>query len=110
MPILYREPVSHLLKNLIKNNIIREAALDIARDQKMGFKNNNPLIIMKKGDSIKLVVDARDLNSITDLSEYSFPIEPIDMQILQLWATLFSVADLQFAYGHVPLDEETQNL
>ena len=37
----------------------------------------NPIIIVAKGEVIKLVLDARYLNAITNLQDYSWPLEPV---------------------------------
>ena len=41
----------------------------------------NPLIIIHKGDAIKVVLDARHLNSNTDQEFESWPIEPLAPQL-----------------------------
>ena len=41
----------------------------------------NPLIIIPKGDTIKLVLDSLNLNSNTDQSFESWPIEPLASQL-----------------------------
>ena len=50
----------------------------------MGSEFINPIIILPKGNIVKLVIDARYLNSITDLSRYSWPLEPIGSLITKL--------------------------
>ena len=46
-----------------------------------GTKFLNPLIIIHKGDAIKVVLDARHLNSNTDQEFESWPIEPLAPQL-----------------------------
>ena len=65
---------------------------------------------MPKNDYVKLVIDARYLNSVTDLTNYSWPLEPVRMIMTRVNGKLFSVSDLSFAYHQVPLSSETQNL
>ena len=70
----------------------------------------NPIIILPKGNIVKLVIDERYLNSITDLSRYSWPLEPIGLLITKLKGNFFSTSDLCSAYNQVHLTEETQQL
>ena len=70
----------------------------------------NPVIILPKGNIVKLVIDARYLNSITDLSKYSWPLEPIGSLLTRLNGNYFTTSDLCSAYNQVPLTEETQQL
>ena len=76
----------------------------------MGSEFINPIIILPKGNIVKLVIDARYLNSITDLSHYSWPLEPIGSLITKLKGNFFTTSDLCSAYNQVPLTEETQHL
>ena len=72
-----RVPLHHqeklLLDQLCKAGIIRE----MGDDTEMESSFINPVIIFPKGNKVKLVIDARYLNSITDLCKYSWPLEPI---------------------------------
>ena len=45
----------------------------------MGSLFVNPIILMPKNDYVKLVIDARYFNSGTDLTNYSWPLEPVQM-------------------------------
>ena len=65
---------------------------------------------MPKNDYVKLVIDARYLNSVTDLTNYSWPLEPVQMITSRVGGKIFSVSDLSCAYHQVPLSPETQNL
>ena len=65
---------------------------------------------MPKNDYVKLVIDARYLNSVTDLTNYSWPLEPVQMIITRVIGKFFSVSDLSGAYHQVPLSSETQKL
>ena len=76
----------------------------------MGSEFINPIIILPKGSIVKLVIDARYLNSITDLSRYSWPLEPIGSLITKLKGNFFPTSDLCSAYNQVPLTEERQQL
>ncbi len=76
----------------------------------MGTEFFNPVIIIPKGNVIKLVIDARYLNSITDLTTYSWPLEPFDTLITRVRGQYFTTSDMSCAYHQVPLTEETKNL
>ena len=70
----------------------------------------NPIILMPKNDYVKLVIDARYLNSVTDLTNYSWPLEPVQMIMTRVNGKVSSVSDLSCAYHQVPLSNETQKL
>ena len=65
---------------------------------------------MPKADYVKLVIDARYLNSITDLKNYSWTLEPIQLIMTRINGKFFTVTDLSCAYHRVPLSDETQKL
>ena len=65
---------------------------------------------MSKKDYVKLVLDARYLNSVTDLTNYSRPLEPVEMNMTKVKGKIFSTSDLSCAYYQVPLSPETQTL
>ena len=70
----------------------------------------NPLIIIPKGDAIKVVLDARHLTSNTNQEFESWPIEPLAPQLARANTKYKSTIDLMYAYAHTPLDEETIKL
>ena len=53
---------------------------------------------------------SRYLNSITDLSNYSWPLEPVQMLLTRLDAVYYTTSDLASAYNQVPLSEDTRKL
>ena len=57
-----------------------------------------------------LVIDARYLNSVTDLTNYSWPLVPVQTIMTRVNGKVFSVSDLSCAYHQVPLSPETQEL
>ena len=67
-------------------------------------------LIIPKGDSIKCVLDARHLNSNTEQSDESWPIEPLAPHLARANKKYKSAIDLMYAYAHAPLDEETIKL
>ena len=71
---------------------------------------SNPVIILPKKDYVKLVIDARDLNSKTDTSNSSWPLEPLNVLMTRINGTIFTSSDLSSAYNKVPLTEDTQNV
>ena len=79
-------------------------------DDEMGSLFGNPIILMPKNDYVKLVVDARYLDSVTDLTNYSWPLEPVQMIMVRVNGKFFSVSDLSCAYHQAPLSFETQKL
>ena len=67
----------------------------------------NPVIILRKGESLKIVLDARYLNSMIDESKCNWPIEPVDVALTRINGTAFTTANLNSAYNQIPLDEES---
>ena len=82
----------------------------MGNDDEMGSLFVYPKILMPKNDYIKLVIDARYLNSVTDLTNYSWPLDSVQMIMTRANGKLFSVSDLFGAYHQVPLSFETQKL
>ena len=70
----------------------------------------NPVIILPKKDYVKLVIDARYLNSITDTSNSIWPLEPINVLMTRIAGTIFTSSDLPSAYNQVLLTEDTQKV
>ena len=91
-----------LQEQLCKSCIIRE----MGNDKAIRSEFISPIINLPKGNTIKLVIDARYLNSITDLSRYSWPLETIGTLLTKLKGNYFTTSDLCFAYNQVPLTEE----
>ena len=58
-------------------------------------------------ESLKIVLDARYLNSMIDESKCNWPIEPVDVALNRINGTIFTTADLNSAYNQIPLDEES---
>ena len=83
VPLRYQEKLENLLDQLCKTGIIRE----MGNENEMGSEFINPITILPKGNTIKLEIDARYLNSITDLSVYSWPLEPIGSRLTKLKGT-----------------------
>ena len=106
VPLHLKDKLEKLLTQLKDADIIRE----MGDDDEMGSLFVNPIILMPKNDYVKLVIDARYLNSVTDLTNYSWPLEPVQMIMPRVNGKFFSVSDLSCAYHQVPFSLETQKL
>ena len=111
VPIHYRDKLNVLLKELEKYNIIKQIGSSPQDKPVYGTTYLKPLIIIPKGDTIKCVLDdARHLNSNTEQSDESWPIEPLAPQLARANQKYKSAIDLMYAYAHTPLDEDTIKL
>ena len=99
-----KDKLEKLVTQLKDADIIRE----MGDDDEMGSLFVNPIILMPKKDYVKLVIDARYLNSVTDPTNYSWPLEPVQMIMTRVNGKFFSVSDLSCAYRQVPLSFQTQ--
>ena len=99
-----KEKLENLLTQLKDAYIVRE----VGDDDEMRSLFANP--IMPKSDYVKLVIDAQFLNSVKDITKYSWPLEPVQMIMTRVNRKFFSVSDLSCAYNQVPLSPETQKL
>ena len=110
VPIHYRDKLNILLEELEKYNIIKQIGSSPQDKPIYGTTYLNPLIIIPKGDTIKCVLDARHLNSNTEQSDESWPIEPLAPQLALANKKYNTAIDLMYAYAHTPLDEDTIKL
>ena len=106
VPLHLKEELEKILAQIKNADIIRE----MADDDEMGSLFVNPIIPMHKNDYVKLVIDARYLNSVTDSTSYSWPLEAVQMIMTRVNGKVFSVSDLSYAYHQVPLNPEIQKL
>ena len=106
LPLYLKEKLEKLLTQLKDAYILRE----MGDDDEMLSLFINPIILMPKNDYVKLVIDARYPNSVTDLTNYSRPLEPVQMIMTRVNGKVFPVSDLSCAYYQVPLSPETQKL
>ena len=106
VPLHFQEKLENFLEQLCKTGIIRK----LGNNKEMGSQFINPIIILPKGNTVKLVIDARHLSSITDLSRYSWPHKPIESPLTRLKGNFFTTCDIWSAYNQVPLTEETKQL
>ena len=70
----------------------------------------NPGIILAKGESLKIVLDARYLNSLIDESKCNWHIEPIQVILTKINGKYFTTAVMNSAYNPMPLDEQSRRL
>ena len=98
-----KEKLEKLITQLKDANIIRERS----DDHEEGSLFVKPIILKPKNDYVKLVIDARYRNSMTDLTNYSWPLEPVQMIMTSVNGKVFSVSDLLCAYHQVQLGPET---
>ena len=105
-PLHLKDKPEKLLGQLQDSGIIRE----MGDDDELGSLFVNPIILLPKADYVKLVIDARYLNSVTDLTTYSWPLEPVQMIMTRINGKYFTASDLSCAYHQVPLSPETQKL
>ena len=87
-------------------DIIRE----MGDDDEMGSLFVNQIMLLPKNGYVKLVIDARYLNSVTDLTNYSWPLETVQMIMTRVNGKIFSLSDPSCGYHQVPLSPETQKL
>ena len=106
VPLHHQEKSEILLEQLCKAGITRE----MGDNTEMGSSFINTVIILPIENIVKLVIYARYLNSITNLSKYSWPLEPIGSLLTRLNGNYFTTRDLCSAYNQVPLTKETQQL
>ena len=106
VPLHLKNKLENLLTQLKDAGIIRE----VGDDDEMGSLFVNPIILMPKNDYVRQVIDARYLNTVTDLTNYSKALEPVQMIMTRVNGKFFSVSDLSCAYNQVPLSIETQRL
>ena len=106
----YRDRINKLLTELEKYNIIKQIGSSSDEKHTIGTTFLNPLIIIPKGNSIKVVLDARHLTSNTKQELESWSIEPLAPQLARANKKYKSTIDLIYAYTHTPLDEETIKL
>ena len=94
------------MKELQQAGIIRELISDV----EMGSLFTNPIIILPKRDTAKLVIDARYINSVTNLSNFSSRLEPVQMLLTRFDQKYYTTIDLASTYNQVALSEETKKL
>ena len=67
-------------------------------------------MILAKGKSLKIVLDAGYLNSLFNESKCNWPIEPSRVILTKINGKYFTTADMNSAYNQMPLDEQSRRL
>ena len=107
VPIHLHDKVNRLLDVLEQYDIISPVNKE---EQPKGNTFINPVIILAKGESLKIVLDARYLNSLIDESKCNGPIEPIQVFLTKINGKYFTTADMSSAYNQMPLDKQSRRL
>ena len=110
VPIHYRDKLNNLLKELEKHNTIEQIGSSPQDKPVYGTTYLNPFIIIPKEDTIKCVLDARHLNSNTEQSDESWPIEPLAPQLARANKKYKYTIDLMYAYARALLNKDTIKL
>ena len=105
-PLHLKDKLEKLLGQAQDSCIIQE----MGDDDELGSLFVNPIMILLKVDYAKIVMDARYLNSITDLTNYSWPLEPVQMIMTRMNGKYFTASDVLCTYHQAPLSPETQKL
>ena len=79
-------------------------------EQRKVNKFINPFYHPSKSESLKIVLDARYLNSLIDESKCNWPIEPIQVILTKINGKFFTTADMNSAYNQMPLEEQSRRL
>ena len=66
--------------------------------------------MLAKRESLKIVLDARYLNSLTDETKCNWPIESIQVILTKINGKYFTTADMNSAYNQMPLDEQSRRI
>ena len=107
VPIHLHDKVNRLLDILEQNEIISPVNKD---KQPKGNTFINPVFILAKGESLKIALDARYLNSCIDESKYNWPKKPIQVFLTKINRKYFTTADMNGAYNQMPLDDQSRRL
>ena len=94
IPVHYRDRLNKLLVERENHNIMKQIGSTPDEKHTIGTTFLNPLIIIPKGDAIKVVLDAKHLNSNTDQELESWPIEPLAPQLARANKKYQSTFDL----------------
>ena len=105
-PLHLRDKLGKFLGQLQDSSIIRE----MPDDDVLRSLLVNPILLLPKTDYLKRVIIVKYLNSITDLTNYSWPLETVRTIMTRINGKYFTASDLSSAYHQVPLSPETQKL
>ena len=91
IPLLLQDRVPHLANSLTHFDIIAPVNTDFLTEGN-GFINT--VIILKKEKSVKIVLDAGQLNTMIDETNCSWPIEPFEIILTRIKGPIFSLAEM----------------
>ena len=107
VPIYLQDKVNRLLDILEQYEIISPVKKE---EQPKGNTFIHPVNILAKRESLKIVLDARYLNSLIDETKCNWPIEPIQVILTKINDKYFTTADMNSAYNQMPLDKQSRRL
>ena len=107
VPIPLRDKVNRLLDILEQYEVISPLNKE---EQPKGNFSINPATILAKVESVKIVLDARYLNSLIDEFKCNWPIEDIQVILNKTNGQFHTTADMKSAYNQKPLDEQSRRL
>ena len=107
VPIQLHDKDNRLLDILEQYEIISPVNKE---KQPKGNTFNNPDFILTKGESLKIGLDARYLNSLINESKCNWPKKPIQVILTKTNGKNFTTADKNSAYNQMPLDEQSRRL
>ena len=96
VPIHLHDKVNKFLNILEQYEILSPVN---KKEEPKGNTFINPVIILAKGESLKIVLDARYLNSLINESKCNWPIEPIQVILTKIYGKYFKTADMNSAYN-----------
>ena len=105
VPIHLHDKVNRLLDILEQYEIISPVNKE---EQPNGNTFIDPVIILAKSESLKIVLNARYLNSLIDESKCNWPIESIQVILTKINGKYLTTADMNSAYNRMPLDEQSR--
>ena len=107
VPIHLHDKVNRLPDILEEYEIISPVNKE---EQPKGNTLINPLIILAKGESLKIVLGAIYLNSLIDETKCNWPIELNQVIPTKINGKNFTTADMNSAYNQMSFDEQSRRL
>ena len=107
VPIHLQDKVNRLLVILEQYEIISPVNKE---EQPKGITFFNPVLLLAKGESLKIVLDAIYLNSLIDESKCNWPIEPIQVILTKIKGKYFTTADKNSAYNQMNMEKQSRRL
>ena len=79
-------------------------------EQPKGNTFFNHAILFAKCELLKLVLDARYLNSLIDESKCNWSIDPIHVKLTKVNGQYYTAAAMNSAYNQMPLEDQSRQL